>query len=358
MYKFGGTMQQNPIRFKNLLYEAVNQLVSQNIKEDKAKDLLSAGFQLLDNESFWLHPADGLAVFISTGIFKPFRLSTNLPEFTYVGPRFYIRPIFHLLSGMTRFYILDIDLSQLHLYEATQYSITEISSERLPQGIEKTLNFDTSEKQNQFASKPRASENSITVFGYGRHTDKDKVYITQYYYIVNESVREILKNSNAPLIIGGEPHLQAHYRSINTYPFLLEQGIPKGLESFSTDKIHESAWEIINKRFTQQEIKALEKFNEMIGKKSSRISSKLETIVEGARHGRIDTLFVNDGIRHAWGLFDESKQDIKLHKTPKPGDEDLLDKATIDTLLRGGTIYILHKDEKEFPFPMAAILRY
>ena len=75
-------------------------------------------------------------------------------------------------------------------------------------------------------------------------------------------------------------------------------------------------------------------------------------------HGRIGTLFIKNGTTNVWGKFKEDKLDIEVHDEKKPGDEDLLDKAAINTMLRGGTVYIVEPEDMPDRTPAAAIMRY
>jgi len=49
---------------------------------------------------------------------------------------------------------------------------------------------------------------------------------------------------------------------------------------------------------------------------------------------------------------------VEIHANKLPDDEDLLDKAAINTLLRKGTVYVLTQNEMPVSGPIAAILRY
>ena len=60
-----GDIEQDPIRLKNLLREAEDQLVDYGISMPDAGGLLEPAEQLLPDSHFWQHQGDGLAIFIS-----------------------------------------------------------------------------------------------------------------------------------------------------------------------------------------------------------------------------------------------------------------------------------------------------
>jgi hypothetical protein len=61
---------------------------------------------------------------------------------------------------------------------------------------------------------------------------------------------------------------------------------------------------------------------------------------------------------HIWGTFDEMNNDLSIHGTQEPGDECLIDKSVIKTLLTGGEVYILPADKMPAASKIAAIMRY
>jgi hypothetical protein len=80
-------------------------------------------------------------------------------------------------------------------------------------------------------------------------------------------------------------------------------------------------------------------------------------VVAASRDGRVATLFVAaDGQR--WGTYDESRRRVELHERPTNGAEDLLDRAALETLLHGGTVFSLAPEEMPGEAEIAAVLRY
>jgi len=76
-----------------------------------------------------------------------------------------------------------------------------------------------------------------------------------------------------------------------------------------------------------------------------------------AYEGRIDTLFVSVGLQR-WGLFDPDTNTVHLHPEPKPGDEDLLDFAAIQTFVNGGKVFAVEPEAVPDDRNVAAIFRY
>ena len=90
---------------------------------------------------------------------------------------------------------------------------------------------------------------------------------------------------------------------------------------------------------------------------SEQASDDLGKIVPAAHGGRVETLFVAIGVQR-WGMFDPQLSMVRLHEEAKPGDEDLLDFAAVQTFLNGGTTYALEPGNMPGYSSIAAIFRY
>lgn len=357
--KTGSEMQQNQIRFKNLIAETEKRLIAQGMRSVEAVAVLSPARRILKNDTFWQYQDIGLSAFIASGILKIFRLPTTFHETVIIGPHFHLKPLLHLLTGNTRFYLLDLNTKEIRFFSGTKFMISRINSEKIPSNLDDTLRLDTQEKHEQFASKPRMqTDNEITVFGYGHQTDNEKTNIVNFFYRVNEAVVDFLKTSNAPLILGGVEYLHPLYKKANTYPYLTDDGVREDVQNLTDEQIHEKAWPILEKYFIQRKENDTAFYKQLTGQNSHLAANNLRTIVAGSIHGRINTLFVTNGRSAMWGKFIESNETIEIHAGETDGDEDLLDKAAINTMLRGGVVYIVDPEEMPDETPAAAILRY
>jgi len=73
-----------------------------------------------------------------------------------------------------------------------------------------------------------------------------------------------------------------------------------------------------------------------------RVSGDLETVVDQAFQGRVQTLFVPIG-GHVWGSFDTATRTLDWHPVAAPGDIDLLVLAVTHTLQHGGSVHWMER---------------
>ena len=64
-HRTGREIQQDPIRYKNLLTKAEQHLTKMGLRSPEVKSVLDNAHRLQLDAEFWQHQNDGLAIFIS-----------------------------------------------------------------------------------------------------------------------------------------------------------------------------------------------------------------------------------------------------------------------------------------------------
>jgi hypothetical protein len=90
---------------------------------------------------------------------------------------------------------------------------------------------------------------------------------------------------------------------------------------------------------------------------SERASNRIRKIIPAAYHGRTELLFVVPDFQQ-WGTFVRGTDEIHLHKKEETGDEDLLEFSAIQTLLNGGTVYVVEPEKMPDTESLAAVFRH
>jgi len=99
-------LEQDIIRFKNLLNKVEKNLAEKNFRLEQINDLLHPAKNLLSDRDFWNHQSDGLAVFIAEDEFNVFKLPLSFEEEAIINNRYYIKPLLKILSGDGCFFLL------------------------------------------------------------------------------------------------------------------------------------------------------------------------------------------------------------------------------------------------------------
>ncbi|MHB1414583.1 MAG: baeRF7 domain-containing protein [Chloroflexota bacterium] len=350
--------REDPIRFKNLLRQAEEQLVEHGLRSTEARELLEPAYQLpLQSEQFWLHQGEGLAMFFTPEGFRHYRVPLSLPELVVVGDRCHIKPLLPLLTNDGSFYVLALSQNAVRLLRGTRYGVAEVPLEDVPAGLADALKYDDFEKQLQFhtGTQARGGERAAMYHGHGAGEEDFKNQILRYFRQVDEGLRELLRDERVPLILAGVDYLLPIYKEANKYPNLVEQGITGNPDELSPEELRDQAWQVVQPLFAAAQNEAATKFAQLSG--SAQASRHLREIVPAAYHGRVESLFVPTE-QHVWGTFNPDASSVHIHEENEPGDEDLLDLAALYTLLNGGAVYAVPPEEIPRKVLVAAVFRY
>jgi hypothetical protein len=308
---------------------------------------------LLTDSHFWQHQGDGLAVFISPRIFRYYRLPYGFEELVVVTERFHIKPLLPLFSEDGVFYILAISQNRVRLLQCTRYHVRELTPESVPLDLGEALKYDQPEKQHQFHTTGPGG--LLISHGHGVSKDYDKVNILRYFQQVDRGLHEVLREEHSPLIVAAVDYLHPIYREANTYHYLLVERIEGNPDGWSEEALREQAWAIAQPYFERSRAVALEEYAEAITK--GLATNDLKQSVLAAHDGRVSTLFVATGVQQ-WGQFDPERRKVHVYKERKPGVQDLLDFVTANTLIKGGNVYAVEREQVPGGTPVAALLRY
>ena len=356
-HRAGREILQDPIRLKNLLRCAEADLAANHLSTARVRELLAPARQLVQRKRFWRYQDDGLALFLSRGLFRYFRLPLRFQELVVVADSFHVKPLLSLLAGDGRFYLLALSQNRVRLFEGTHYTISELELEGVPRSLREALDYRDSERQLQFhtATARSSSKRSPIFHGHGAGMDEAKEKLLRYFRRIDKGLQALLRNQQAPLLLAGVEYLFPIYSKANTYPRLLEQGVAGNPDALSAGELHEAAWNIVQPHFEQAQNHAIAQYTDIAN--AGRTSRAVKEILPAAYHGRIEYVFVAVGVQQ-WGTFDPEQNVVSLHEKAEPGDEDLLNQVAIQTILRGGLVYAVPPSKMPSGLPIVALFRY
>jgi Bacterial archaeo-eukaryotic release factor family 7 len=357
--QLGSETQQNSVRFKNLLRQAKTALEKYASSSIDPSQYLQPASEL-DEAEFWQHQNAGLAVFISAGFFRFYRVPIDFTELVVVNDSFHLKPLIPLLSGDDRFYILTLGQRDIRLLEGNRYGITrEIEIEGMPKSMDEALQHDETAKDQQRRQGAGAGRSALqaggSYHGQGGERENVKEDLLQYFLLVDKSLHDFFRNRRDPLILAGVNYLLPIYHEANTYNFIVEEGIQHSTKQRTAEELHAEAWAIVEPQFKADQAKAIDYYHESIV--AGKGSNDLNEVIPAAFFGRVEQLFVPVGLQR-WGHFDPDSMELEIHNDVQPGDEDLLNAAAIQTIFHGGTVYAVEPEKVPDNTPVAAVFRY
>lgn len=357
-HKMGENIQQDPIRLKNLLKEATEQLKEHEVKSRDIEKMLEEARKLLDKPMFWQQNDEGLALFISENYFQYYRIPHRFKERVMVDTHFLITPLIPMISLQGTFCLLALSQQKVRLLRASRESVTSINLEEAPTNMEDFLKYNVQEPSLQHHSGQGAGREhgrGDIFHGQGSEGETNQREAINYLKQIENEVTSVMRQRNDPLILVGMDQAVAEYRKINHYNRVMEHAIIRNPDDQSDGELKNKGWEIIQSYFLQDMYNDMERFGDLSG--SDKQSENLTQIVEAAYYGRVDSLFIPIG-EHSWGWFDVERDVIHHSKEPKNGEHDLINMAAIKTLTQSGDVYALDKEEMPNSSSIAAIFRY
>jgi hypothetical protein len=243
------------------------------------------------------------------------------------------------------------------MLQGTQYSINTIKLETVPTDIKIALKFDDLEKQLQFHTRTATRQGKRRAMYHGQSTSyvNKKNNLLRFFQKVDQSLQDVISDEQVPMVFAGVDYLFPIYQEANSYPNLVSEAIGGNPEAKRDRELQKLAWDIVGPHFAQARQEAKARYKSLSN--TQLVSNDINEILSAAYHGRVDTLFVANGTEY-WGNYDPDDNKLQLNQNPKAGDVDLLDNASVYTLINGGTVYVVDSNESPEFTPIAAIFRY
>ncbi|TWT65898.1 hypothetical protein Pla123a_48090 [Posidoniimonas polymericola] len=351
-HRAGRETQQDPIRLKNLLKEADEQLAKRGLDHDKRQQLLAPLAELPDNADtdFWRYSTDGLAVLLNSDGAQAFRLHGPTPEFVLAAEQYFLNPLLRSLQSDGRFYLLAVSQNKVRLFEGDSRQLSEIETDLLPDDLRDALNIDEYQSALQYHSTAQAgaSGGDPVYHGHGGGEGEDqKKELLQFFHRLATPLSKVLAGeqtgSPTPLLFAGVGYLFPIFREACDYRGLLDEPLTRNPDEASADELHDPAWEIVRPHYATRWSELSEKY----GLAASRdlATDDLSAICKHAEQGRLQTL-----------VFSEAA--MQHHETASEERSAELAHAGVETLRTGGDVLVCSPDNMPVKGDVAAICRF
>jgi hypothetical protein len=290
---------QDPVRFKNLL------------RQLPEYEFLEPARALLHDDLFWMPKSAGLALFAAPDFFAVYRESISFPEIAVDADQFVIRPLLPLLMADGRYLILVLSQRRMRLFSATRHECVELdvpSAHR--RRLQRQVHFHTDLK-----TVPGKGRRAAMFFGHGAGQEDSKPYAADQFAHFDQWIESRFRRLGLPLVLAGVDYLHPLYRSVSTYPNLVDEGLIGNFERTPPATLNKQARPLIERHFRGR--------RESMLAKSRRNTNQAPEIYKAAEEGRIEALFA---------------------------PPDMTDGPVIQTLLHDGSVFPAET--------LSAILRY
>lgn len=357
-HRAGREVAQDPVRFKNLVTRSEAELEAAGYSSRIVAETLAPARALLDDEFFWQHASDGLAVLLAAGQADVFRLPAVPEELVVVGDRAHLKPLLATLVGDGAFHVLALSQSSVRLFEATRDGIREIDLQDVPTSLRAAVGYDYEQRSLQFhtgAGPGKGGMRRAMFHGHGEGSDEDKAEVAEFLQLVDGGVHALIGELGGPIVLAGVGWVTAMYRGLTRIPDVLPDGIDGSPDRMSREELHQRAWAIVEPRFLAAAAASVGRYAELAG--TPRASDDLAVVLRAAGEGRVESLHV-DVARQVWGRWSPEALEAEIHEEQRPGDRDLLDVAALTALENGAQVFATAPGSVPGGGPIAAVFRY
>jgi len=337
-YKSPDDLQQNPVRLKKLMRQAVDKLLEKHLKSE-----LNSLFKNLDAVAESIdfdHPQKGLAIFVSNSIGKSYPLTFAVEEEVVIDETFATRHLVHARNRSKRYYLLLLTRDICRLYDCQRDQLLEIQEKGFPktsvqEGVDAEWTGDFGVDSGRYDTRQ------------GR----------EFLHQVDESLDAVIGDNELPLVIAGVERNLASFNKVSKYGNRLIATVEGSYEKTPLPEFAQIAWSAARKGFDSKRKEVLSQLDNAVGAK--QFASGIDGVWRMAQEGRIATLLVEEGFRYPASVSDDGLSIKGVPENyPHNTVADAVDEVIETVLQRSGQVVFQEKGALNGHKQIAAITRF
>ncbi|QSX08873.1 hypothetical protein J0B03_01955 [Alkalibacter rhizosphaerae] len=351
------TDDKSKLVFKNLIKSAEKDLTDHGVQNKEVDRLLQPAFQLLETPDFWTDPSVSAAIFLHDGKARINNLPFPVDEIHYVGPNFYLLPLFELFALENKFHILSMSQNSIKLFHCDFLNWEEIPLGDIPTSLDEALQYDDIENERQTSSRSHGSAGDSTsgVYrGQGDGRDDHKTNLWRFLEMIDNQLHLYIKGRGTPIILAGVDYFTAMFQRVNSRYKVLETEINGNMDNATPAELHQKALPIASQYYQRQVERDLYRYHNMLS--TDKTSTTIEEIASAAVKGKVHMLFATKQV-YIPGIYNP-ELDTAFLKDGNPDSEDLINFAMVNTFKTGGKIHVLSNEQLPETTGCAALFRY
>jgi hypothetical protein len=352
----------NRVAFKDLVKEALTQLVETGADKRRLEPLeqqfdhlvgrVEASVQDRDIrklqhkkpdewDEFWRHLAHGLGVLATPGSLLTFRLPYAPKPLAEVADRYHLTPLLRAMTSPHDLFVLALSEESVRLIQVVaDLPPAPVEVPNLPHSAEQATH-----RPSIHLRAPRGRLQSL---------EGEKILLHQYARRVDQALRGVLAGREAPLVLAAAEPIASTFRSVNSYPHLVDEAILQDASHMTESQIADQALPILDRLYARDLKDLIARFDEL---KPRRATTEVSYAAHAATAGAIDSLLVDfDAVIP--GLMSEVDGSVTYATNDDAESYSVVDEVARRALCTGARVLGAKRDELPNRAPLAAILRY
>lgn len=348
--------RQDRVRFRNLV-AGLEESLRLKYPGREALPLLRPFMELGEDDGFWNHTLDGLAVFASGSFFRAYRFEASPRECAVVADSFHTKPLLRVMQSGVRCHVLALSRKEVRLFEVDRYAIEEVALPAdMPRTMLEALGGELTEPRMTVASFGPAGTVGAMRHGHSTRRDEEQLDDERFFRAVDQAVESrYSRPTGLPLLLAALPQHQGLFRKLTKNARLKEQGIESDPGKMTNDELRHRAWELLEPEWRHEILQAIAEYVEAFSKGGG--TDNLEEAVGAAVAGRVGLLLIERTMLLA-GRIDEADGTVEPARLEEQGVDDLLDDLGELVLRKGGRVLVLEPGDMPSITGVAALYRY
>jgi hypothetical protein len=356
----GSSAKVNRTAFKDLAKEALSQLKEAGIgkagiaafehqfdrlagAEPDAQDKVRKQRRAKPDpiESFWHYQASGLAVLVTSGATRTFRLPNSPKPLAEVADRFHLTPLIRAMTSPHDVYVLALAKESVRLVHAfASFPPERLQVPGLPANAE-----EATRRPSVHVRAPRGKLQNL---------EGEKVLLQQYVRKVEQAVYGVLAGRNTPLVLAAAEPLVSMFRATNTYPGLADEMIEGNPDQTTDAELGDAAIPILDRLYSRDLAAVIARYDEL---KPRLATTDVSYAAHAATAGAIDQLLVDlDAV--VPGLVSDLDGSVTYAAADDAETYSVVDEVARRALYTGARVMGARREELPDRAPLTAILRY
>lgn len=295
-----GHIAEDKIRYKNLLKsgrEALQKVCSDDGVRQQIIDQLE---QLYDDDTFWQHTTQGLAVFCSPAGVSYFHLPLECDEYVSVGDRYDVAPLLVIAAYDQPYYILALATKNPQIFYGDMYEVGRLEID-LPKSPEEALNIDEL-YSNSRTDRAGGHGAGAKAHGQGDSRQAGQEERLKFFRLIDDALLSSkLIDGRLPILLAGTDDEVSGYRESSRLKQILKAQMNGNCTDVTPHELHTQSWPIVRELYDQNQASHIENIANLIG--TGRVSLQSEEIAIAAEQGRTEMLLL--------GMLAKTKDSIR-----------------------------------------------
>lgn len=351
--------EQVRIELKNTLQKAEAELEAKWMTAADAKKFLTplaeACAQLVEEAS-----PGTLAIFLADDIYHVYGLRKDVGQAFQIHREFQLRPLISAVQDFSPAYLLAISENQVQLYEASPHRLHQVEVPNMPVNFEEELNVVSADRGQQVRTVGTFGNRPSIYHGQGGEADAHADELRQYLHNIDQAVTRYLADSQTPLYLATVEATAATYQELTQYAHVQSEILCGNPDHVSPSTLHTMLLEYVSNSQSRSRETFCAQLRESLHSPTASVEPSV--IVPSAFQGRLNRLFISDGLR-IYGHYDEQLCKAVITEAASPDEampygDDLVEAIIHQTILANGEVCVVADGSLPEQSLIGAQLRY